>query len=50
MGPVAEQRWLHAMRAGASPPPPALRFSLDGEDFKLDERTCLGAAKLARGI
>ena len=48
MGPVAEQRWLQAVRAGASPPPPTLRFSLDGEEFKLDERMCPDVAKLAR--
>ena len=49
MGPEAEQRWLQAVRAGASPPPPTLHFSLDGENFELEERTFRGAAKLAHG-
>ena len=34
MGPEAEQRWLQTVRASASPPPPTLCFSLDGEDFE----------------
>ena len=49
LGPEAEQRWLQAVRAGASPPPPTLRFSLGGEDFELDRAAFLDAAKLARG-
>ena len=38
MGPEAQPHWRQVVRAGASPPPTTLRFSLVGKDFALDGR------------
>ncbi len=48
-GPDAEQRWLRAVREGASQPPPTLSFSLDDQDFQLEETKHFDTAKMHRG-